>query len=170
MRARDQGGDVGPELAAELLSRGHEVTLRARGVSMSPLVRDGDLLQLAPLDRPPCVGDLVAALSSGRLLVHRVVQIREGEAELRGDALWIADGWFVCQQFVSKQLVCKSIDHSLTGPRLIGVAIGIRRDGRSLGCWRLSGLIARSWLAVSPLVRLWRGAWRRTAVLAMRNR
>ncbi len=155
-RARDAAGDVGPALAAELLEAGREVVLRARGASMAPLIRDGDLLTLARCARAPRPGELVAALSGGRLLVHRVACVRADRARLHGDALWQPDGWFACQY-----LGHQSISRSGAEPRVIGRAIAIRRGARALGRWRIAGWTARAWLSVLPLVRLCRGAARR---------
>ncbi len=152
--------DPGAELCAELLSRGEEVVLRARGSSMAPLLRDGDRLTLAKLSRAPRAGDVLAARDGDRLLVHRVVSTRRAsglgasggapsgrQALLRGDALLAPDGWFASQ--------------SLTGKLLIAEVKQVRRGERALGAWRLGGLRARLWLFALPAVRLWRGAARR---------
>jgi len=169
-RVRDESGDVGPTLAAELLAAGRLVALRARGSSMAPLVRDGDVLTLAPLASTPRAGELVAALCAGRLIVHRVVRARPGQLELQGDALWSADGWFECQSLVYKSLGLKSSAvQSMPAPGevqsrcVIGRAVELRCGGRALGRWRLGGARARLWLAVLPLVRALRGLWRHAA-------
>jgi hypothetical protein len=155
-RARDTASDVGLALAAELLEAGREVVLRARGASMAPLIRDGDVLTLARCVRAPRPGDLVAANSCGRLLVHRVVRARAGRLLLRGDALWQPDGWFACQY-----LGHQSIAPAAGGAQIIGRVVAVERGGRPLGAWRAGGPSARGWLWMTPLVRALRGAARR---------
>ncbi len=178
MRARDREGDVGPALAAELLEQGRPVTLRARGMSMRPLIHDGDLLTLAPLGWPVRVGDVVVALCMGRLLVHRVVRLEEegaGEragmaALLQGDAHWSPDGSFVYQQLVCKPSGAAPIQASLADSpaspdRIVGRAVAQRRGAQVLGAWRLGGPLSRIWLVALPLVRALRGLWRRVSNL-----
>jgi len=69
-----------------------------RGASMSPLIRDRDVVTVAPVDGGALrVGDVVAAAvgdagSPRRLVVHRVVERRPGGLLLKGDACTDADG------------------------------------------------------------------------------
>lgn len=62
---------------------------------MAPLIRDGDVLTVAPLDqREPRAGDVVAFVTprEGRLAIHRVVARVEAGWVLRGDNAPHADG------------------------------------------------------------------------------
>lgn len=87
------------DLAGEILSQGHRLRFHARGISMRPVIRDGDLLEIEAL--PPRAvrhGDiLLYRLTGSYLLVHRVIKIqRQPEGLLfliQGDALLKADGW-----------------------------------------------------------------------------
>jgi Peptidase S24-like len=87
------------ELAAlveELAGRGVAARFIARGGSMSPWIRDGDVVTVAPLEstEPAGPGDVAAFKrpGSGRLTVHRLVR-RVGEGwEARGDRLGGTDG------------------------------------------------------------------------------
>jgi phage repressor protein C with HTH and peptisase S24 domain len=70
-----------------LLRAGRPVELELRGDSMTPSVRDGDLLTVAPLgDGRIQRGDVVLARIGGRLVAHRVVLVDGANAQLRGDA------------------------------------------------------------------------------------
>ncbi len=76
------------------LARGQSVRLRARGTSMAPLLRGGDVVTLVPLPEGPVrVGAVVGFLRAGKwLILHRIVG-RQGDAYLlRGDAAPRADG------------------------------------------------------------------------------
>lgn len=88
---------VGAELLPllrELLARGGHLPLVARGDSMRPALRSGDRLVLGPVDgagvRP---GEIVLWSHRGRVVVHRVVELRGSELRTRGDAAAEDDGW-----------------------------------------------------------------------------
>lgn len=76
--------EVPVDLIREALDRGRSVRVRARGISMQPLIPDGSTVELVPLSRQVAVGDVVAVDASGELLIHRVHQTG-AEIELRGD-------------------------------------------------------------------------------------
>ena len=81
-------------LLALLLANGREATVRARGGSMAPALRDGDVLTLAAPGRfRP--GDLAAARAGDALVIHRVLREERACLLLRGDACRSADGLFV---------------------------------------------------------------------------
>ena len=112
-----KGGELrlsGPalvDLMRAVLARGRSFRFRARGWSMSPFIRDGDVVTVAPLqppDRSPhaptpsspsagnvtearnCdVGQVVAFVSAlgRRLLVHRIIGRHESGFLIQGDNL-----------------------------------------------------------------------------------
>lgn len=85
------------ELAVQLLQAGRSIRFRARGSSMSPLVRDGDILDVCPIgDGATGVDDIVLYRScSNGIIVHRVVGVggQGGEVTLlvKGDSVGKAD-------------------------------------------------------------------------------
>lgn len=87
------------DLAAEILNQGRNLRFRARGVSMRPFIRDGDLLEIRLLPSQAIRrGDiLLYRTTSARSLVHRVTRVRSqgGTRQflLHGDAVLQADGW-----------------------------------------------------------------------------
>jgi len=64
------------ELSADLLRAGVALRFRAQGVSMAPLVRDGDVLLVRPAaPRSVRIGDVVlCSTEPGRVVAHRVVR------------------------------------------------------------------------------------------------
>lgn len=76
----------------KLLKRLTEIQLKnnddciiVRGISMQPLIRDGDLVRI---ERCNCYqsGDIVVALDLlGRLLIHRVIDVKHGSLLIKGD-------------------------------------------------------------------------------------
>ena len=87
------------DLAGEILNQGHRLRFHARGISMRPVIRDGDLLEIeaVPVEVIRRGDILLYRIHGSHLLVHRVIQIRpqpEGRLFLiQGDALLQADGW-----------------------------------------------------------------------------
>ena len=77
------------DLASPFLKAGNILRLRARGSSMLPFLRDGDLLEIWPASPVEIqVGDVICyEPSPGTLCLHRVVT-RDGRGFVtRGDAL-----------------------------------------------------------------------------------
>ena len=77
------------------LNKGTLFRFRAKGFSMSPFIRDDDVITVAPLrDMSPRVGDIVAFASpcTHRLMVHRVVAERKNSYLIRGDHAPTSDG------------------------------------------------------------------------------
>jgi len=86
-------------LADEVLSKGDTLRFRARGISMQPFIRDGDILEIQPnVGELFRTTDIVLCKSpKGKLVAHRIVGIKpggEGRAKLiiQGDALGQPDG------------------------------------------------------------------------------
>jgi len=92
------------ELSTALLRAGKAVRFQARGTSMRPLVRDGDVLLVRPVDATTVqLGDVVLCSSEpGRAVVHRVVRKLGGRAGLRfvlqGDQVAQPDGLVAAAQ------------------------------------------------------------------------
>jgi hypothetical protein len=86
------------ELSAAILRSGKALRFQARGASMAPLVRDGDVLWVRPVDvRSVRLGDVVLCCREpGRALVHRVVRRLAGPTGLcftvQGDQVARPDG------------------------------------------------------------------------------
>ena len=118
------------ELLRAAIEHGVPLRTRARGSSMSPFIRDGDVLTIAPTDGcVPRIGDVVAFVrpDTGRLAVHRVIA--------RVDAGWLVRGDN-----------CPRPDGVVLRGAILGVLIRVERDGRHarLGLGAEARLIA--WL------------------------
>jgi hypothetical protein len=92
-------------LSADLLRLGKTLRFQARGSSMQPLVRDGDILLVQPAGCHRIrVGDVVLCSSQAehRVIVHRVVRkrlTRDGMRYLvQGDQVSHPDGWMSDEQ------------------------------------------------------------------------
>jgi signal peptidase I len=83
------------DLLAAVMARNRPFRFRARGLSMAPFIKDGDIVTIGPLRarrlRP---GDIAAFCSkaTGNLIVHRIVRKRSDGFLVRGDNAAQADG------------------------------------------------------------------------------
>ncbi|MFA4992264.1 MAG: S24/S26 family peptidase, partial [Candidatus Omnitrophota bacterium] len=69
-------------LLGAILTRKAEVRFKANGFSMSPFIKDGDIITVSPLnDLSPRVGDIVAFNNEKtcKLAVHRIVARKTGD-------------------------------------------------------------------------------------------
>lgn len=83
------------ELAKEVLSKGAECRLQVKGYSMSPFIKDNDVVTISPVsEASPGLGDVIAFVhpKTERLLIHRVVG-KSGDACLvKGENALEPDG------------------------------------------------------------------------------
>ena len=78
--------DVLLPFVVEQLQAGHTVTLPLRGRSMRPFLEDGRDKALLKLCDHPQVGDAVLAeISKGLFVLHRIIRIEGRQVTLRGD-------------------------------------------------------------------------------------
>jgi hypothetical protein len=96
-------GEALTELMRAVLAKGRPLRFRAKGLSMSPFIKDGDVVTVRPLaGARPRTGDVVAFLhpATGRAAVHRVVRERSGLFSLKGDNTPNADGALSLEQIL----------------------------------------------------------------------
>ena len=78
--------DVFLPFVIEQLNEGHTATLPLRGRSMRPFLEDGRDKALLQLCDHPQVGDAVLAeISKGHFVLHRIIRIDGNQVTLRGD-------------------------------------------------------------------------------------
>jgi hypothetical protein len=120
-------GEALPELMRAVLARGLPFRFRARGWSMAPTIRDGDVITVAPLRRArPGVGRVVAFVrpGEGKLVVHRVVARRRGGSIMRGDSVR-GDG-------VGGDSVREDADGPIPAENVLGEVTRVEREGRAV--------------------------------------
>lgn len=134
-------------LAADILGLGASLRCCARGASMEPFIRDGDILTVTPAGPTPRVGDIVLYRgAAGNALLHRVIAVRGQPGRLRltiwGDA------------------AAGPLDE-VESERVLGIAVALERGGR---CVPLDyGLRRRASLAWTWVLRsrAWMGRRRK---------
>ena len=74
-----------PEVV-KMLNEGHTVTLRLKGFSMRPFLEDNRDKALLKKVNAPKVGDpVLAEISPGHFVLHRIIAMSQDEVVLRGD-------------------------------------------------------------------------------------
>lgn len=88
-------GPAFAELARAVLDRGVSFRFKAKGISMHPFIRHGDVITIFPISGSlPRYGDVVACVRprAYTLVVHRVVGKHEGAFLIKGDNIAYPDG------------------------------------------------------------------------------
>ncbi len=122
-------GESLTELMRAVLAKGKLFRFKAKGFSMSPFIKDGDVVTVRPLSgAAPRTGDVVAFLlpSTGRTAVHRVVGAGAEGYFVKGDNTLEADG-------------IVPLD------KIMGIVVRVERDGQrvKLGTSRGGAVVAR---------------------------
>ncbi len=104
------------ELLRGMEERGVPLRTTVRGFSMSPFIRDRDVLTIAPLNKKPLSVGQVVAFShpeNGMLVIHRIVKHTGAGWLLKGDN-------------------CPETDGLVTEDRIIGRVTRVERNGRKV--------------------------------------
>lgn len=132
---------------AELVSKGHNVTIRVRGNSMNPFFIDRrDEVILSPFtDRDIKVGAVILARDErDRIVFHRIIRIKGDDIVMMGDGN------------------VRGVEHTNIN-RVLGLLTGGIRNGKAVDCtgfaWRFFSII---WRFLLPMRRLLLAVWRRT--------
>ena len=135
-------GPVLIEVLKTTLARGVPLTLRAKGSSMHPFIKDGDLITVSPLKaHSPGLGDVVAFVQreAEKLVIHRMIRIKADAHFMKGDAT-------------------TGVDSPVPRANVLGLVTRIQRDHKrvliGLGPEKfIIAMLARKGL-VNPLVRI----------------
>jgi signal peptidase I len=135
-------GPVFISLLQATLAKGVSFRFRARGFSMHPFIRDGDVITVSPLgEYSPGLGDVVAFVRREieKLVVHRVIRIKPNSYFMKGDGT-------------------TGVDSPVTTVNVVGLVTRVERGHKrvfiGLGPERfLIALLTRKGLTV-PLVRV----------------
>lgn len=99
-----------------VLAKGMPFRFKAKGFSMSPFIKDGDVITVIPFSEPKAhLGDVVAFIDprSNRLAVHRIVGRESDGYLIQGDNLPEADG-------------------AIPWDRLLGLVAKVEREGQTV--------------------------------------
>jgi len=83
------------ELVQATVVKGASFRLKVKGFSMTPFIRDGDILTISPSSTTEITLGTVVAFShpvNSGLVVHRVIRVKEERCCLKGDNISAPDG------------------------------------------------------------------------------
>jgi phage repressor protein C with HTH and peptisase S24 domain len=92
------------DLMQAVLEKSRPFRFRAKGWSMAPFIKDGDVIALTSLKGAPRMGDVVAALGpdSSGLIVHRVIARKGDRFLISGDNNPYRDGLFERENILAR--------------------------------------------------------------------
>jgi signal peptidase I len=103
----DEGISLSAPVIMELIEAVHEkgasFRFQAKGYSMTPAIRNGDIITVSPLKEiMPRRGDVLAFRNPERpqMLVHRVLHAKERKYFIKGDNCSTADGWIPAENIL----------------------------------------------------------------------
>lgn len=133
-------GSAFVELARAVLDKGVPFRFKARGISMYPFIRHGDIITISPLSGSlPRYGEVVAFVRPTlcNLIVHRVIGRRDSDLIIKGDNIARPDGF-------------------IPTSNILGRVTKVERSGREiylgLGPERLLIAFLTRWELLSPLL------------------
>ena len=98
-------------IAQEVLGRGRILRFKAKGGSMSPFIRNGDVVEVVPAKGKINLGDIILYRSSyGNPVVHRVIQRNKESIITKGDSV-------------------PSSDHSVLFKHVLGRVVSVEKNG-----------------------------------------
>ena len=112
------------ELIQAVLDKEKPFRFEARGTSMHPFIRHGDVITVSPLSgNVPRYGDIVAFVrpSSNQLVVHRVVGKGDGSLLIKGDNNDHDDG------FISSENILGYVTKVERNGKKVGLGLGPER-------------------------------------------
>jgi hypothetical protein len=115
-------------LLTAVLARGSLFRFQARGFSMSPFIRDGDVLTLAPAPARLRFGDVAAFINpcNQQLSVHRLVRKDRRGYLMRGDNAPAPDGTILPAEILGRVIRVERLGRRVRsglGPGRIGIAL-----------------------------------------------
>jgi SOS-response transcriptional repressor LexA len=137
--------EVLPEVVKAVLAKGAVCRFQAKGHSMSPFIKDGDVVTISPMSNAsPGFGDVIAFIHprTEKLVIHRAVRKIGDACVVKGENAFEPDG-------------------VIERKNIIGIITKVERKGRrvffGLGPERfLIALLTRKNLLLPILIPLWR--------------
>jgi hypothetical protein len=112
------------ELMESVLKNGTSFRFQASGFSMSPLIKNGDVITLSnPSEKRVSLGDVVAFINDqcGKLTVHRIVGFNMNHILIKADNSAQPDGW------MGREGILGSVTHIERFNRPIRFGLGLER-------------------------------------------
>jgi signal peptidase I len=112
------------KLLRGVLDKGASFRFQGKGFSMSPLIKNGDVLTIAPLQgSAPGFGDIVVFTHphTGKLIIHRIIGKKAGSYLTKGDNTHEIDG------LISRTAILGRVTKVERNGKSISLGIGLDR-------------------------------------------
>ena len=126
-------GHAVAELLRTVTEKGKSIQLRVGGSSMHPIIRDQDVVTVAPLNGvSPGFGDVVSfeRPNTKKLTIHRIIQKKQRRYLVKGDNSIKADGFVSLPDIIGRVTRIERNDHKVhfgLGPERTIIALLSRR-------------------------------------------
>ena len=151
--AQSLPGAAFAELMAAVLDKNTPFRFTAPGFSMSPFIRDGDVITIAPGRLR--YGDVVAFVNPchGKLTVHRIVHVSRTGYLIKGDDTPDSDGRVPRSSIIGRVI---RVEHR---GRRVRLGLGIERIVIAFLSRRgwLTPLVCTAWRFIKPVAGRWVG-------------
>ena len=142
------------ELLQEVLSKGAPFRFRAKGFSMYPFIKDGDVITVSPLRRTSLsLGDVVAFIPprTEKLTIHRVIGKKGNSCLIRGDNTSQNDG------LIHETNILGYVTRVERDGKKVSLGLGLERFIIAFLTRRglLSPFLLPVWKLIRPLIRRW---------------
>jgi hypothetical protein len=144
-----EDNDIFPEVISQLLQGGHKVRFQAPGKSMRPVILDGDVLLVEPIEPAAIkIGDIILYQADEHIIAHRVVDIEKVESQnAQSSSLPHRRSTSMggCRQvptthysFILRGDASYSYDEPVYSDQLLGKVIAIERTNRNINPYTIS--------------------------------
>ena len=160
-----QNNDDGLSLSAPVImdlieavhEKGASFRFQAKGHSMTPTIRDGDVITVSPLrGLSPRRGDVLAFRhrQQPQMMVHRVLHAKAGEYFIRGDNCPEADGWIPVENILGMITRVERGGEARFWPNRLAPFLGSRVYLTLYPSWLSARrLLARAWRSLRAMAR-----------------
>lgn len=138
------------EIMKAVLQKNVHFRFTAPGFSMSPFIRDGDIITIAPVSGRLNTGDVVAYSNPRRdnLIVHRILKVSRDGYLIKGDNNSSPDGRISSSSIIGRVVLVEHCN------REVKIGLGIERV---VLAWMsrnniLKPVIRRMWPVLKPLI------------------
>ena len=142
------------ELFKDVLGKGASFRFQVKGFSMSPFIKDGDLVMVSPLLGSSLrLGDVVVFIQPGvrRLAIHRVIRKKGSSCFIKGDNTYQIDG------LIPKTNILGYVTRVERNGKRVYLGLGLERLFIALLTRRglLFPFLLPVWKIIRPLIKKW---------------
>lgn len=107
------------QIMLDVLQRDKSFRFCANGISMSPFIRDGDIITISPICGLVAIGDVIVVLTEKKgFFVHRIIGINKDNFVIKGDNREEIDGEY------PRKLICGVVTKVERNTKIVKLGFG----------------------------------------------